>query len=86
MRWEAAEVRGAERRWVSFDLVDEALRQVEGGDGGGVRKAWLGEGLRCRLLVAQEASRVRVIGREVGLGHRELLKGRVDNADTETVG
>jgi len=87
LRREGTWVRRAERGRVRLDLATKVLGQIEGRNGGGVREAGLGEGLRGRLLVAQEAGGVRVVSREVGLGHGELLlDGSVDKADTETDG
>ena len=86
LRREAAGAGWAERGRLGLDLAGEVLGQVERRYGGGVREARLREGLRGRLLVAQEVASIRVVGRVVGLGHGKLLESWVDEVDAETDG
>jgi hypothetical protein len=86
LRREASGAGWTEGGRLGLDLTGEVLGQVERRSGGGVREAWLREGLRGRLLIAQEAAGIRVVGREVGLRHGKLLESWVDEVDAETDG
>jgi hypothetical protein len=72
------------RRLLLLRLGRKASSQIECGDSGWIGEARLGEGLGRRLLVTQEAARVGIISREVGLVSGKLVGGRLDRTETKT--